>query len=111
VRGAPDVLKPGEIVHATSASISVTREPVKELERALSWRRGMLVFDHASVAAAVKEFNRYNDEKLIVADAHAGALTFSSAFPINGIEAFVRLAQKTLGLHVERHGGAIVISR
>lgn len=108
---APEVLKPGEVVHATSDTLSVAQEPVKLLERDLSWRNGMLVFDHASVAAAVKEFNRYNDEKLVVAGDGAGALTFSSAFPINGTQAFVRLAQKTLGLHVERRGGSIVISR
>lgn len=105
------VLKPGDVVLATPASMSVTRKPVDELARELSWRQGMLVFRHSTIAAAAAEFNRYNSEKLIVADTGTGALTFSSAFPINGIEAFVRLAQKSLGLHVQRQGEAIVISR
>jgi transmembrane sensor len=105
------MLRPGDVIHATPVSISMTKEPIEALQRQLSWRKGVLVFDHATVAAAVTEFNRYNDEKLIVADAQTGALTFSSAFPINGTEAFVRLAQQTLDLHAERRGEAIVISR
>lgn len=105
------MLRPGDVIHATPVSISMTKEPIEALQRQLSWRKGVLVFDHATVAAAVTEFNRYNDEKLIVADAETGALTFSSAFPINGTEEFVRLAQQTLGLHAERRGEAIVISR
>jgi len=105
------VLTPGDVINATPVSVSVKKVPVANIEQQLSWRHGVLVFNHATIAAAVEEFNRYNDEKLIVADAETGALTFSSAFPINGTEEFVRLAQKTLGLHVERRGEAIVISR
>ena len=107
----PAVLTTGDVVLATQTSMSVTQKSAAELARELSWRRGLLVFKRATVAAATEEFNRYNSQKLIVADTQTGALIFSSVFPINGTEEFVRLAQKTLGLHVDRRGDAIVISR
>lgn len=105
------VLTPGDVIQATSDSVSVTKEQVAAIEQRLSWRHGELVFNHATVATAAKEFNRYNDQKLIVADGETGALRFSSTFPINGTDEFVRLAQQTLGLHVERRGEAIALSR
>jgi len=105
------VLVPGDIALATADKLSVTKKAARELSDDLGWRNGNLVFHRATLADAAAEFNRYNDRKLVIADEQVGKLTFSSAFPTDGIDAFARAAQKSLGLHIEHRGEDIVISR
>lgn len=114
VAGAPQhsaVLKPGDIAMATHQALTVQRQSLETVANALGWRRGMLVFHHATLADAVAEFNRYNTEKIAMGDAYAAALTFNGALPTNDIAAFVRVTQKTFALHVVKRGNEIVISR
>jgi transmembrane sensor len=105
------VLAPGDVALATADKFSVTKNAVRALSDDLGWRNGNLVFHRATLAEAVSEFNRYNERKLVIADAQVARLTFSSVFPTNGIDAFTRVAQKAMGLRVERRGEEIVISR
>lgn len=104
-------LAPGDLAVTTGDRVLIEKDDAAGLADALAWREGRLVFRHAMLATAAAEFNRYNREKLVVADADVGALRFSSVFPVHGIEAFVRLAEKSLGLHVVRRDGEIVIGR
>jgi len=104
------VLMAGDVAVATPSRVLITRGAKRELDAEAGWRTGRLIFDHVTLADAASEFNRYNDVKLVIADAGVGSRKFSSAFPTNGIEAFVRVAQKSLGLHVERRNGEILIS-
>jgi len=105
------VLTPGDIVTATVESVSLKREPSRNLSNQLGWRRGMLVFDHATLADVANEYNRYNRTKLVVAGAEAQRLTISGTLPATDLGAFTRLATKFFNLHVERHEKEIVVSR
>ena len=104
------VLTAGDVAIAAPGKVLITRGATRELNAEAGWRVGRLIFDHSTLAEAAAEFNRYNDRKLVIADAHVGAIKFSSAFPTSGVELFVRVTQKSLGLHVERRGDEIVIS-
>ncbi|HEY4123968.1 MAG TPA: FecR domain-containing protein [Rhizomicrobium sp.] len=104
------VLAAGDMAVATPGKVLITRGATRELNAEAGWRAGRLIFDHTTLAEAAAEFNRYNDLKLVIADDHVGAMKFSSAFPTSGIEAFIRVAQKSLGLHVERRDGEVLIS-
>jgi transmembrane sensor len=107
----PIVLVPGDRAVATGDSISLTRLPTRSLAQELAWRRGMIVFNNTALASAANEFNRYNSEKIVVADQAAGRSTIYGTFQTNNVMAFVRLAHEVLGLHVEQRGEDIVISR
>lgn len=96
---------------ATESSISITRKSETKLANGLGWRRGVLVFDDTTLATAVTEFNRYNRQKMIVADAQAASQTIGGTFPKNDVEAFTRVARQILGLQISNNGKAIVISR
>jgi transmembrane sensor len=104
------MLKPGDVVTASGNAMSQKKEPLRQLLRQLSWRRGVLVFDNTTLADAAEEFNRYNREKLIVTDPAAAKLTIGGTFPAGDVSAFTDVAQDVLGLRVERRGSDIVIS-
>lgn len=101
----------GDVAVTTADKILITKDAARELADDLAWRSGRLVFRSATLGEAAAEFNRYNAEKLVVADAAIADLRFSSAFPVHGIEAFARVARKSMGLHIEHLAGEIVIER
>lgn len=105
------LLVPGNVAVATEQSISVTQKPSQILADRLSWRRGVLVFDHTTLAAAAAEFNRYGRKKLIVADSDVGRLTIAGTFPTSDVELFARVTRDILGLHIENRKDEIVIAR
>lgn len=107
----PRILTPGDVAVATADTISVMRKPMPVLDAQLSWRRDVLVFDHTTLREAAAEFNRYNSEKLVIADPQAAGRTIGGTFPKNGLVDFAEVARQMLGLTVTRHGEEIVISR
>jgi len=107
----PTVLNPGDILIATAKSTSLLRRPEQELERALSWRQGFIVFDHTTLADAAAQFNRYNTEQITIADPKVAKLTIDGTFPINGVHAFARVTNVVFKLHVEKRDGETILSR
>jgi transmembrane sensor len=105
------VLSPGQVAVATANSLSTSTKPAVELDNELGWRRGIVVFHHTTLDAAVAEFNRYGNERLVVADEAVGALMLNGTFPTHDTQAFIRVAQQVLHLKVEKNGGQIVLSR
>ncbi|HTO40796.1 MAG TPA: FecR domain-containing protein [Rhizomicrobium sp.] len=105
------VLTPGDIVIATADTFTVTRKPVRELKEALAWRHGALIFFHTSLAQAAEELNRYNAQKIVIADADVAQLKINGTFPANDVRLFGRVAHVVLGVNVENKDGEVVISR
>lgn len=105
------VLLPGDVAIATPTSISVLRKTNQELANELGWRRGVLVFKYATLAAVVKEFNRYSDRKLVIADPKLAELTIVGTFRTNDFRSFTDLAKEVFGVRVEARGNETVISR
>lgn len=105
------LLTPGDVVVATANSITRTRESTKQLANALSWKRGLLVFYRTPLADAAYQINRYNQEKVTIADASLNALPISGTLSANDPEQFARVLQKIFGLKTEKRGSEIVISR
>ncbi len=105
------LLTPGERAVATAGSVSITKAPVQQMMSALTWRRGVLVFHHTTLAEAAAELNRYNSTKIVVGDAAVARMTMTGAFPANDIAAFVVTAREVFGLNVDNRGDEIVITR
>ena len=111
-KSAPPVtLVPGDVALATTDAMSVTKMNTQDLQGELGWRRGVLVFYHTTLGDAVAELNRYNRQKITIADPSAMQMRINGTFPANNAELFGRVAQVVLKLHVENRGGEIVISR
>lgn len=105
------LLRPGDIATATTSSMFVTRNAQGALASELGWRRGVLVFRYTPLVEAAAEFNRYNHQKLVVADPAVASMTIYGTFPVSDVTAFARVARNALGLRVENHGDEIVILR
>ncbi len=107
----PTMLVAGQVALADAKSVSIARKPVEELSTELKWRTGLIEFRYSTLGEAARQFNRYNRNKLIIADADAAKLTVVGTFATNDVDAFVRLAQRVFGLHVVQHEDETVISR
>ncbi len=105
------LMTPGDVLVATPNSLSVAKRTPAALSNDLGWRRGLLVFHHSTLADAAREYNRYNTQKIVVADAAAARLTVSGSLPANDTREFLTIAKKFFGLTVQRYGDEIVISR
>lgn len=104
-------LTPGDDAVATPVSLSVTRKSPQELADELAWRQGMLVFHDARLADVVSEFNRYNANKLVVADPSIADVKVTATVRTTDYESFLQLVQVALKLRVDREGSEILISR
>jgi transmembrane sensor len=105
------LLVQGDAAVATAGALSLTKKPPQQLLSELGWRRGVLVFNNTPLADAAAEFNRYNREQLVVADPAAGRMMIGATFRTSDVELFSRVTRTVLGLHVEKRGQEIVISR
>lgn len=108
---AAKVLMPGDVAIATSTAISVSRKTAQELKNDLGWERGVLVFKYATLATVVREFNRYSDQKLVIADPQLAQLTIVGTFRTNDTTSFTDLAKEVFGVRVETRGNETVLSR
>lgn len=104
-------LSPGETALATPQGLTVTHRPQTELTNALSWRKGVLMFQHTTLADAVAEFNRYNDRKIVIGQAAIGRLTINGTFPSNDVEPFVEVTRAVFGLQTDKRNDEIVLTR
>ncbi len=110
--GAPvAMLTPGEDAVATPVSMSITRKTQQELADELAWRRGMLVFHNTRLADAVREINRYNTIKLVIADPSITNLRFNGEIRNDNLDDFLETAQSMMKLHADRQGKDILLSR
>lgn len=105
------LLKPGDVAVATALSVSVSKKSQPALTDQLAWRRGVLVFDNTTLADVAAEFNRYNRQKIVIADEAAGRRTINGAFQANDLEAMTNVAREVFGLRVVQRNGEILISR
>lgn len=102
-------MAPGETAVATAEGLVVTRKAPTELADKLAWRKGLLVFQHTTLADAAAEFNRYNDRKIIVGDAVTSQLTINGTFPANDVGPFVEVTGAVFGLRAEKNSNEIVL--
>ena len=105
------LLRPGDVAVATATSISITRKTQPTLAKELAWRQGNLIFDNTTLADVAAEFNRYNRQKIVIADPKVARLTIVGTFPATDVDAIINTAREVFGLHATQQDGHIVISR
>lgn len=103
-------LAPGDVVIASAKAVSLSRRKPAVLSAELSWRHGVLIFEQMTLSAIADELNRYNQKKLVIADAAAGRVKFGGTFATSDVQAVANAAREVFGLEVKDRGNEIVIS-
>lgn len=110
-RGTPEaarVLQSGEKVviplgaGAPPAPAAVAVVSAREIAQTLAWQERWLEYSDAPLSAIVADFNRYNQHRLVVADARLAKQRFGGTFPAGDYRSLVQILEKTFGVVVER---------
>lgn len=80
-----------------------------EMQRTLAWQERRLEFDSATLSDVAREFNRYNQKQLVIANVALAARRFSGTFRADGYESFVRLLEDDFGVTAFRGEREIIL--
>jgi len=80
----------------------ITPVAATEIDQALAWQKRRLDYADAPLSEIIADFNRYNQHKLVVADARLAERRFGGTFPAGDYASLVQLLEKTFGVVVER---------
>ncbi|HET9818785.1 MAG TPA: FecR domain-containing protein [Rhodanobacteraceae bacterium] len=108
---APAMLPAGSIATIDGDDVAIRRVPLDQAVEFLSWRDGYVVFHGTPLAEAIREFNRYNARKIVIADPSLDELKVGGNFRLDNSDAFVRLLQKVFPVRATQHAERIVLSR
>lgn len=107
--GAPVAISAGQSAFVADSPVQTVQAKATHTDDVLAWRRGEIVFDGDTVAAAVAEFNRYNERKIELSDPTIGQRTIVGYFLIDQPEKFALAASRMTGGAVREDGERIVI--
>jgi len=107
--GEPLILNPGDVAFANGRSVTLERRPGRQLDEAIAWRKGLLIFDNTTLAEAAAEFNRYNTTKITISGIDGRQFKLNGAIRVNDREEFVRLARNLFGLKVDQRKDETII--
>ena len=74
-----------------SAEFDVERKAVtqEQIEHRLAWVNGQLIFEDATLAETIEEFNRYNRRKLEISDPTLAQIHLGGAFSSTNVDEFI----------------------
>jgi len=108
---ASALLPAGTVAQAAHTQVLTQSRTSRELDDALSWRTGYLIFDAQPLASAVAEFNRYTTRKVVIGDPEVGALLISGKVRTSNAQALTRMLHDGFGIRAEERDGSIVLMR
>ena len=93
------------------ASGVATRRRGVDVERQLAWTRGVLAFDGTPLGDVVRTLGRWYNVDIRLADSALAARRLTASFRNEPIDLVLQRIALTLGLRVERSGGAALLLR
>ena len=102
-------LRPKDVLVASTNHVEVSREA--EIEKEISWREGLIIFEDESLADAVAEVNRYVRNPIVLQDERLRQIRVSGAFRAGETAAFVEALQLSFPVRVaKRDNDQIVLA-
>ncbi|MFA7555266.1 MAG: FecR domain-containing protein [Spongiibacteraceae bacterium] len=95
-------------VSINSDLIGVENIDPEQLKKKLSWRTGMLDFNHDRMEDVLNEINRYSAIKIVVLDPAIKDIRVGGYFPTGETRAMLSTLEKSFGIHVENVGDNLV---
>lgn len=100
----------GSIARIGDSGLIVRNVALPQVQDDLSWRSGFLVFRDTPLAEAIAEFNRYNEQQIVIRDAEVAAMRFSGRIRATHFEPFIRLLEGSFPIQAERNGNTITLT-
>jgi transmembrane sensor len=82
-----------------------------QLEAAIAWQQGEILFDDATLGTAVEEYNRFLTRKIVIVDPDLATIPVGGRFTSNDPAAFLQAMTESLGVHVSVSGTAYLLTR
>jgi transmembrane sensor len=102
-------LLPGDAARiSNSGAIDLTHHV--DVQRALLWRQGRLVFENETLSRVVSRMNDYSADRIVVSDPAAARLRISGIFQAGHNDAFLDALRSYYGLAVTRRDRAVTIA-
>jgi transmembrane sensor len=95
-------LQPKEVLVASNNVVQVSREP--EIDKEVSWREGLIIFQDESLADAAAEVNRYVKTPIVLEDDRLRKIRVSGAFRTGETAAFVEALQLSFPVRIAQRG-------
>lgn len=80
-----------------------------EIQRSLAWQEGRLVFESATLADMVTEFNRYNAKRLVIETPELGDRRFGGTFVARDTNTFLELLRETRDVVTDEQPDRVVL--
>jgi transmembrane sensor len=107
---APAEVSAGSVARSRAGQgVLIERKPPPDIEPYVSWRTGFLLFRETPLADAVAEFNRYNEQQIVLEDPHLAGIHIDGHFRSTNVAAFVRLLEDGFPVTVKRQGERILV--
>ena len=74
----------------------------EQIEKNLSWRDGMLIFDNDTLKEVVAEINRYTSMKIIISESEIQDMRFGGYFKAGDITSILASLEEGFGIRVEK---------
>ncbi|MBM0107487.1 FecR domain-containing protein [Steroidobacter sp. S1-65] len=120
VRGAAQLRAPpakaiavtaGQRLLAADGATALQSVSEQDLDAIEAWQRGEIVFQDTQLSAAVAEYNRYLQRKLMILDPAVGELRIGGRFNSADVSTFLRAIEITLRVTSVQSDGAVVLVR
>jgi transmembrane sensor len=101
----------GDVAMLSGSGIELRHASRSELEDALSWRTGMVVFRDTPLLQAVAELNRYTTTRIVIVDPQLATLRIGGTFRTSNAEGFLRLLTQAFEIEATPQGNVVVLTR
>jgi transmembrane sensor len=86
---------------ADNAAIRAEPAAASEVDRALAWRRGLIILSGEPLETAAEQFNRYNARKIEVVEPSLRSELFDGVFRVDDPSGFAAAVEASLGASVD----------
>jgi transmembrane sensor len=87
------------------APLQTERLAPSEVDRRLSWQRGLLSFEDVTLSEALREFSRYSDTRVVIDEPAISQLRVVGLYSASDPVGFAKTAAISLGLRFEMRDG------
>jgi transmembrane sensor len=107
---------PQEVAAGSEARLEATQLRIShptdlEVEEALGWRNGYLLFRDTSLADAVVKFNRYSPKKILIEDPSIAGIRIGGHFRFDDVQGFLWLLKSGFPINVDERVDRIVLTK